>query len=206
MVAGVRQPRAGHGPVFRHQVTTMLSANEFLADGSVSQQRPAVFGMYCFQPPIEHTPVRISLGLPTLRLRAVLCFLCYTATVALVLAPRFGECRGRAAPSHDGGSQRLIPAGVDVLDQYYRSKLATRAPTSSERARSGGKVCAAQIELERKVTDAGPSLLIVHKIAFFAMASHDLRQPLHDTQLRTAAQNRRKGEDRLRRSMQRAKK
>jgi integral membrane sensor domain MASE1 len=106
----------------------VFNRNEFLETVGVLATAVAV-GLIAFSPLIEQTPSRDPLGF--LAILPVLWAALRrgprdTATVVLVLSgiAIWGTLGGRRT-LRDRESQRIIPAAVDVLDQYYRSKFVT---------------------------------------------------------------------------------
>jgi signal transduction histidine kinase len=160
-----------------------FNRNEFLETVGVLATAAAV-GLIAFSPLIEQTPSRDPLGF-----LAILPMLWAalrrgprdTATVALVLAgiTIWGTLTG-------GGPFTTADLNVSFL-QVLMFLISITVPSLllsadvEARKEAEESLRRAQIELERKVAERTQQLELANaaKSRFFAMASHDLRQPLH---------------------------
>ncbi|MEH2475517.1 signal transduction histidine kinase/CheY-like chemotaxis protein [Nitrobacteraceae bacterium AZCC 2161] len=160
-----------------------FNRNEFLETAGVLATAVAV-GLIAFSPLIEQTPSRDPLGF-----LAILPMLWAalrrgprdTATVALVLAgiTIWGTLRG-------GGPFTTADLNVSFLLvlMFLISITVPSLLLSADvevRKKAEESLRRAQIELERKVAERTQELELANaaKSRFLAMASHDLRQPLH---------------------------
>jgi signal transduction histidine kinase len=160
-----------------------FNRNEFLETVGVLATAAAV-GLIAFSPLIEQTPSRTPLGF-----LAILPMLWAalrrgprdTATVALVLAgiTIWGTLKG-------GGPFTTADLNVSfllVLMFLISITVPSLLLSADVEVRKKGeeRLCRAQIELERKVAERTQELELANaaKSRFLAMASHDLRQPLH---------------------------
>jgi signal transduction histidine kinase/CheY-like chemotaxis protein len=160
-----------------------FNRNEFLETVGVLATAAAV-GLIAFSPLIEQTPSRNPLGflaiLPMLW-AALRCGPRDTATVALVLAgiTIWGTLTG-------GGPFTTADINVSfllVLMFLISITVPSLLLSADVEVRKKGEesLRRAQIELERKVAERTQELELANaaKSRFLAMASHDLRQPLH---------------------------
>lgn len=160
-----------------------FSRNEFLETGGVLATA-AVVGLIAFSPLIEQTPGRDPLGF-----LAVLPMLWAalrrgprdTATVALVLAGAtiWGTLMG-GGPFTSGDLNSSFLLVLMFLISITVPSLLLSADVEI-RKRAEESLRGAQIELEHKVAERTQELELANaaKSRFLAMASHDLRQPLH---------------------------
>ncbi|MFG3594860.1 MASE1 domain-containing protein [Bradyrhizobium sp. RDI18] len=160
-----------------------FNRNEFLETVGVLATAAAI-GLIAFSPLIEQTPSRDPLGflaiLPMLW-AALRCGPRDTATVALVLAgiTIWGTLTG-------GGPFTTADLNVSfllVLMFLISITVPSLLLSADVEVRKKGEesLRRAQIELERKVAERTQELELANaaKSRFLAMASHDLRQPLH---------------------------
>lgn len=160
-----------------------FNSNELLETVAVLAVAIAV-GLIAFSPLIEQTASRSSLGflaiLPLLW-AALRCGPRDTATVALVLASItvWGTLTG-------GGPFTTVNLNVSFLLvlMFFISITVPSLLLSADvsvRKKAEENLRRAQNELERKVADRTQQLKLANaaKSRFLAMASHDLRQPLH---------------------------
>lgn len=160
-----------------------FSRNEFLETVGVLATA-AVVGLIAFSPLIEQTPGRDPLGF-----LAVLPMLWAalrrgprdTATVALVLAGAtiWGTLMG-GGPFTSGDLNSSFLLVLMFLISITVPSLLLSADVEI-RKRAEESLRGAQIELEHKVAERTQELELANaaKSRFLAMASHDLRQPLH---------------------------
>ena len=161
----------------------VFNRNEFWETVGVLATAVAV-GLIAFSPLIEHTPSRDPLGF-----LAILPLLWAalrrgprdTATVALVLS-------GITIWGTLTGVGPFVTANLNVslllLLMFFVSITVPSMLLSADvavRKKTGENLRRAQIELERKVVERTRELELANaaKSRFLAMASHDLRQPLH---------------------------
>ncbi|WGD54866.1 MASE1 domain-containing protein [Bradyrhizobium sp. CB1650] len=160
-----------------------FSRNEFLETVSVLATA-AVVGLIAFSPLIEQTPGRDPLGF-----LAIVPMLWAalrrgprdTATVALVLAGTtiWGTLMG-GGPFTSGDLNSSFLLVLMFLISITVPSLLLSADVEV-RKKAEESLRRAQIELERKVAERTQELELANaaKSRFLAMASHDLRQPLH---------------------------
>jgi signal transduction histidine kinase len=160
-----------------------FNRNEFLETVGVLAAAAAV-GLIAFSPLIEQTPGRDPLGF-----LAILPLLWAalrrgprdTATVALVLAgiTIWGTLTGGGPFTTEDLNVSFLLVLMFLISITVPSLLLSA--DVEERKKGEENLRRAQIELERKVAERTHELELANaaKSRFFAMASHDLRQPLH---------------------------
>lgn len=182
---------SGHYPAFNR--------NEFLETVGVLATAAAV-GLIAFSPLVEQTPSRDPLGF-----LAILPMLWAalrrgprdTATVALTLAgiTIWGTLKGGGPFTTVDLNASFLLVLMFLISITVPSLLLSADVEIRKKAEQGLR--RAQIELERKVAERTQELELANaaKSRFLAMASHDLRQPLHAlglfvAQLRTPLKSR----------------
>ena len=160
-----------------------FNRNEFLETVGVLATAAAV-GLIAFSPLIEQTPSRDPLGF-----LAILPMLWAalrrgprdTATVALVIAgiTIWGTLTGGGPFTTADLNVSFLPVLMFLISITVPSLLLSA--DVEVRKKGEESLRRAQIELERKVAERTQELELANaaKSRFFAMASHDLRQPLH---------------------------
>jgi signal transduction histidine kinase/CheY-like chemotaxis protein len=160
-----------------------FNRNEFLETVGVLATAAAV-GLIAFSPLIEHTPSRDPLGF-----LAILPMLWAalrrgprdTATVALVLAgiTIWGTLAGGGPFTTADLNDSFLLVLMFLISITVPSLLLSADVEVRKKAEESLR--RAQIELERKVAERTQELELANaaKSRFLAMASHDLRQPLH---------------------------
>ncbi|MCK1741216.1 MASE1 domain-containing protein [Bradyrhizobium sp. 139] len=161
----------------------VFNRHEFLETVGVLATAAAV-GLIAFSPLIEQTPGRDPLGF-----LAILPMLWAalrrgprdTATVALVLAgiTIWGTLTGGGPFTTTNPNASFLPVLMFLISITVPSLLLSADVAVRKKAEESLR--RAQIELERKVAERTQELELANaaKSRFFAMASHDLRQPLH---------------------------